>query len=161
MFLDVPFGDFSNPEYISLYFGVDRKTKTPISFEVRVPGDADPEAGVWIAFWNLKEGKEGMEPNYSMEPVRMVFEFCDIESCAAFAKNAILQSENGEAINILENLKEGGSLWVLFMRNGESKRVMLPVFLFKEKYESLLENELSHPDTSVLWLIQDLTTAVS
>ena len=116
-----------------------------------MPGDAEPEAGVWIAFWNLKEkeGEEDIEPDFSMPPIRMNFESCDPESFAARAKDAVLHSENGEVINLLEKLKEGGSLCVLFMRNGETKRVMLPVFLFKEKYENLLTNELSNRDRSV------------
>jgi len=153
MFKDVLVGDpdhpadLQHPLYITITVAVDRATQKPSSFAFNVPRNRDSNPGLSIAF--AKTLPDGDTWTVEVQPgiIRLPFGSCSDDFCIARVKDGIV-TENSSAgrMDLLGKFQSSDHVLFLFMRGGEPRRTIEPLFPFKKAYKQLLETEFKKPN---------------
>lgn len=129
-------------QYISMMVAVNRTTREPDYLAFHIPPDADPKQGFWIAFAKDQqiEGKWQIKPDG--KPLELGFDSCDKDSCVARMREGKVDDEHGGFIDLLQSFHSDDHIWLMYVKNGEPIRTMIPLAPFKSAYEHVLTTDM-------------------
>jgi hypothetical protein len=134
---------------LGVYYNLKNKNVNYIIFFL--PAGVDAEAGLTIRFldfipdgdtYNLVPSQDGF--------IELPINDCNEEYCASRVHPEI-QSEDHSKINLLEELMSREYVWLLFMRNGNAERAMIPIYKFRDEFSKINkknESNIGVPRTS-------------
>ncbi len=106
-----------------------------------LPAGVDAEAGLTVRFIDFVPGGD----TYNLVPSQDGFldlpiNDCNKEYCASRVHPEI-QSEDHSKINLLEELMSREYVWLLFMRNGNAERAMIPIYKFRDEFSKIKDSK--------------------
>jgi len=142
MFLDVPYNQENNIEYLTLTVAKNKSIYRPAFISVIISNKIVQSNGILISFSKSVQTKDG---NWNIEldkksTLKINFEKCGKTDCTArivggFAADKI----TGKKVDVFQKFLEYDHVYFLFTySDGTNKSVSVPLFSFKNQYKSLL-----------------------
>lgn len=141
MFLDVPYqrDNSDSTEYLTLTVAKDKTKQRPEFISIIIPSNVVRSNGLFVKFANsvIKNGERKIELEQG-NPVRILFEKCNDETCTARIINGYASHDNGEKEDVFQKFLDFDHVLFLFIySDGSHKSVAVPLFSFKQQYKTL------------------------
>jgi hypothetical protein len=137
-------GPTSAMEQVGLAVSYNLKNKNVNYIGFFLPAGVVTENGLMIRFLNsVLDGK-----TYKLIPsqddfIDLPINDCNKEYCASRV-HAEIQSKDNSKINLLDELMSREHVWLLFMRNGNAERAMIPIYKFRDEFSKINEKNESN-----------------
>lgn len=141
MFLDVSYvrDNSDSTEYLTLTVAKGKAKDRPDFISVIIPNNVVQSNGIFVKFANTvsKNGERSMELDKGT-PVRVNFEKCSDETCTARMIDGYALHDNGDQEDIFKKFLHFDHVLFLFIYpDGSHKSVAVPLFSFKQQYQTL------------------------